>query len=306
MGILMILLSILKVIGIILLALLLLILAALLYLLFLPLHYKLSGSHTTETGWEGDMSIAGFLHFWQIKMAQFSGEYELRVYGFWGKLQVYPWKKKKKTQDEVPHAKETECVDGDSFDPEGFDESEIQEILEDKTVSASDVKRMAATVEKQSSETNAEEKNVNPQKTAKQRRNASHVKPKTKSQTRKTGFQRKWESFHKNVTAEHQKNAVLFLIKKTFWILSRIKPTVMEADLDFSLGDPALTGGATGIISLWPICYGKKCRIIPDFESDDPYIWGSISLKGIVFLWHIVYLIISVYFNKDCKKLFHL
>lgn len=279
MGILMMLLSILKVIGIILLVLLLLILVAFLYLLFLPLHYKLSGSHTTEKGWEGDISIAGFLHFWQIKMAQFSGEYELRVYGFWGKLQVYPWKNKKTTQDEEQSCMDEACSDGEGFCAEGFDEAEIQEILEDKTVSAADVKRMAATVEKQSGETKIKEK---------------------------TGFQRKWKAFHKNVTAEHNKNAVLFLIKKTFWILSRIKPTVMEADLDFSLGDPALTGGATGIISLWPVCYGKKCRIIPDFESDDPYLWGSISLKGIVFLWHIVYLIISVYFNKDCKKLFHL
>lgn len=279
MGILMMLLSILKVIGIILLVLLLLILVAFLYLLFLPLHYKLSGSHTTEKGWEGDISIAGFLHFWQIKMAQFSGEYELRIYGFWGKLQVYPWKNKKTTQDEEQSCMDEACSDGEGFYAEGFDEAEIQEILEDKTVSAADVKRMAATVEKQSGETKIKEK---------------------------TDFQRKWESFHKNVTAEHNKNAVLFLIKKTFWILSRIKPTVMEADLDFSLGDPALTGGATGIISLWPVCYGKKCRIIPDFESDDPYLWGSISLKGIVFLWHIVYLIISVYFNKDCKKLFHL
>ena len=279
MGILMMLLSILKVIGIILLVLLLLILVAFLYLLFLPLHFKLSGSHTTEKGWEGDISIAGFLHFWQIKMAQFSGEYELRVYGFWGKLQVYPWKNKKTTQDEEQSCIDEECSDGEGFCAEGFDEAEIQEILEDKTVSAADVKRMAATVEKQSGETKIKEK---------------------------TGFQRKWKAFHKNVTAEHNKNAVLFLIKKTFWILSRIKPTVMEADLDFSLGDPALTGGATGIISLWPVCYGKKCRIIPDFESDDPYLWGSISLKGIVFLWHIVYLIISVYFNKDCKKLFHL
>lgn len=50
----------------------------------------------------------------------------------------------------------------------------------------------------------------------------------------------------------------------------------------------------------------KESRIIPDFESTELYLLGSISLKGIVFLWHFVYLIVSVYFNKDCKKLFHL
>ena len=238
----------------------------LLYLLFLPFHYELSGSHKIEDGWEGQVYFAGFLHFWQLRFAKFAEEYEVRIYAFWGKLQIYPWKKKAK------------AVSDDEADAEDFAED----------MPAEDAGNQAGAQEKQTKKTAAKKKN--------------------KSKTKKPsgGLKEKWQTFHKNVTDEHNKNAVFFLLQKALWILGRVKPTIMEADVDFSLGDPALTGGATGVISLCPVCYGKKCRIIPDFESTELYLLGSISLKGIVFLWHFVYLIVSVYFNKDCKKLFHL
>ena len=96
MGVLTIILSILKVIGMILLILLGLVVFILLYLLFLPFHYELSGSHSIEDGWEGQVYFAGFLHFWQLRFAKFAEEYEVRIYAFWGMLQIYPWKKKAK------------------------------------------------------------------------------------------------------------------------------------------------------------------------------------------------------------------
>ncbi len=141
MGVLTIILSILKVIGMILLILLGLVVFILLYLLFLPFHYELSGSHSIEDGWEGQVYFAGFLHFWQLRFAKFAEEFEVRIYAFWGKLQIYPWKKK------------TKAVSDDEADAENFaedmptedtlDEDDIAEILEDKTVSKADVKRMA-------------------------------------------------------------------------------------------------------------------------------------------------------------------
>lgn len=284
----------------------------LLYLLFLPFHYELSGSHSIEDGWEGQVYFAGFMHFWQLRFAQFAEEYEVRIYAFWGKLQIYPWKKKAKAaSDDEADAKDMPAKDV-------LDEDDIAEILEDKTVSKADVKRMAESGKTASATetTSAQTDNESAQDAGNQtgaqekqtKKTVTKKKDKSKRKTKKPsgGLKEKWQTFHKNVTDEHNKNAVFFLLQKVLWILARVKPTIMEADVDFSLGDPALTGGATGVISLCPVCYGKKCRIIPDFKSDEPYLLGSISLKGIVFLWHFVYLIVSVYFNKDCKKLFHL
>ncbi len=80
----------------------------------------------------------------------------------------------------------------------------------------------------------------------------------------------------------------------------------MEADVDFALGEPSSTGLATGIISICPVIYSNKVHIRPDFESEDMYLYGDFSLKGFVFLIDIVYLIISVLINKNCKRLFNL
>lgn len=314
MGVLTIILSILKVIGMILLILLGLVVFILLYLLFLPFHYELSGSHSIEDGWEGQVYFAGFLHFWQLRFAKFAEEYEVRIYACWGKLQIYPWKKKAKAVSDDEADAEDFAEDMPAEDT--LDEDDIAEILEDKTVSKADVKRMAESSKTASATkaTSAQADNESAEDAGNQagaqekQTKKTAAKKKNKSKTKKPsgGLKEKWQTFHKNVTDEHNKNAVFFLLQKALWILGRVKPTIMEADVDFSLGDPALTGGATGVISLCPVCYGKKCRIIPDFESTELYLLGSISLKGIVFLWHFVYLIVSVYFNKDCKKLFHL
>ena len=141
MGVLTIILSILKAIGMILLILLGLVVFILLYLLFLPFHYELSGSHSIEDGWEGQVYFAGFLHFWQLRFAKFAEEYEVRIYAFWGKLQIFPWKKKAKavSDDEA----DAEYFAEDMPAEDTLDEDDIAEILEDKTVSKADVKRMA-------------------------------------------------------------------------------------------------------------------------------------------------------------------
>lgn len=247
----------------------------LLYLLFLPFHYELSGSHSIEDGWEGQVYFAGFLHFWQLRFAKFAEEYEVRIYAFWGMLQIYPWKKKAKAVSDDEADAEDFAEDMPAEDT--LDEDDIAEILEDKTVSKADVKRMAESSKTASATkaTSAQADNEsaedagNQAGTQEKQTKKTAAKKKNKSKTKKPsgGLKEKWQTFHKNVTDEHNKNAVFFLLQKALWILGRVKPTIMEADVDFSLGDPALTGGATGVISLCPVCYGKKCRIIPDFES---------------------------------------
>lgn len=113
----------------------------LLYLLFLPFRYELSGSHSIEDGWEGQVYFAGFLHFWQLRFAKFADEYEVRIYAFWGMLQIYPWKKKAKAVSDDEADAEDFAEDMPAEDT--LDEDDIAEILEDKTVSKADVKRMA-------------------------------------------------------------------------------------------------------------------------------------------------------------------
>ena len=184
MGVLTIILSILKVIGMILLILLGLVVFILLYLLFLPFHYELSGSHSIEDGWEGQVYFAGFLHFWQLRFAKFAEEYEVRIYAFWGMLQIYPWKKKAKAVSDDEADAEDFAEDMPAEDT--LDEDDIAEILEDKTVSKADVKRMA-----ESSKTASATKATSAQADNESAEDAGNQAGAQEKQTKKTAAKKK-------------------------------------------------------------------------------------------------------------------
>ncbi len=264
------LLTILKWIGIGLLCILAFFVLVFCYFLFLPMHYEFYGENQEE-GLHYRLQARGFLHFWQMHVSD-QEEFIFSIYAFWGLLKVYPWKQKKQTEFTPEVATEQ---------PESvLDEEDIAEILEDK-----EVEYIPETIEKTS---DFEKK--------------SHNK-KRKKKKEKSNRTSRWKEFYKKCKDEHNKSAVSFIFQKVLWFLKKSKPRIIKADLDFSVGDPAYTGLATGVLSLFPVCYGKRIRICPDFERDEIYAKGFIQIKGIVFFVHIVYLIISIICNKECRRL---
>ena len=268
-------LSVLKWIGLILLFLLGFLLATLCYLLFLPLHYHIAGHNGKEEKPAGEIRAYGFLHFWQMAFLEENDEYQLAIYAFWGKCKLYPRKQRQSKEEKAEQEDDSSRYNG------VLDEEDIKEILLDKEVDYSP---------------HREEPEVKEPDTQKKQNKEKKVKNEKKTSLK--DFHNKWKD-------EHNKNAVNFFLKKVLWLIKKTKPNVLHADVDFSLGDPALTGIATGVISLCPASYGRKTRIIPDFESDEVYVYGWIEIKGIVFLVHIVYLIISIILNKDIRRLLH-
>lgn len=85
---------------------------------------------------------------------------------------------------------------------------------------------------------------------------------------------------HKEFTDEVNRHAVSHLWKELLKLLRSYKPRKLKADLTFSLADPALTGGAVGMISLLPWIYRYPCSIIPDFTSEKLYIEGEVLACG--------------------------
>lgn len=92
-----------------------------------------------------------------------------------------------------------------------------------------------------------------------------------------------------------------YIIKQVFALLGKMKPTVLTADLDYSTGEPDTTGYVTGVLALFPFVYGKKKNFRPDFQADEPYLNGTIGLKGKIFLFQAVYIIIKIIANKDSR-----
>ncbi|MDD6193464.1 MAG: DUF2953 domain-containing protein [Lachnospiraceae bacterium] len=261
--------TILKWVGIVFLALVIALLAILAYCLLLPMGYGIKGSHPPGGKYSVSIRAWGFLRFWQVAMMEIAGEYQLAIFAFWGKLRLYPGRKKKDSPG-----------DNEEMPQNVLDEEDIADILGDREVSLEDLTQESQQVIKDAN------KEKSPKKTNSKKQISNRV-----------------GDFHKKWKDEHNRSAIQFFLKKIVWLIKKTKPNILHADVEFSLGDPALTGLATGVISLCPGCYGKKTSIVPDFESEYIYANGWIEIKGIVFFVHIVYLIVSIFFNKDCRRL---
>lgn len=270
-----ILLTILKWVGIALLVILIALLGILAYCLFLPMGYGIKASHQAGGEYQFFVRAWGFLHFWQIAMMEIDGEYQLAIFAFWGKLRLYPSKMKQESTSQPSFEETAQSI---------LDDEDISDILCEKEVNLDDLPPKQEAIKEQKHE----------------KRNSSKVKEKTSTIKESKAS---WNKFHNKFKDAHNKKAVEFFLQKILWLIKKTKPNILHADVEFSLGDPALTGLSTGVISLCPGAYGKKTKIYPDFESDDIYMNGWIEIKGIVFFVHIVYLIISIFFNKDCRRL---
>lgn len=84
----------------------------------------------------------------------------------------------------------------------------------------------------------------------------------------------------KEIKDETNRYAVSRIWRELLKIIRSYKPRKLRADITFSLADPALTGQATGLISLLPWIYRYPCRICPDFTSEQLYLEGEVFAQG--------------------------
>lgn len=117
----------------------------------------------------------------------------------------------------------------------------------------------------------------------------------------------KLRRFKQEFTDETNRSAVSRLWIELCRILRSYMPAKLEADLTFSMADPALTGQVLGLVSMMPQVYRYPCAIAADFASDRWYIEGEVLLKGkvtlIVFLVSTVRLLLHKEFMKVVRRL---
>ena len=109
--------------------------------------------------------------------------------------------------------------------------------------------------------------------------------------------------FLEELKKKENREALLYIIKQFMQLLSHFKPTICYADIAYSVGEPDLTGKLTGIISMLPFVYGKKNHYYPDFSANDPYIHGTIKLKGRITVIFLLIAVIKILITKTCRKL---
>ncbi|MCF0232346.1 MAG: hypothetical protein HUJ63_08815 [Enterococcus sp.] len=88
-----------------------------------------------------------------------------------------------------------------------------------------------------------------------------------------------------------------FLVRLIYAIPDFIKSLhigIENAVFDFSTGEADKTGAALGYISMIPSAHSESCRIYGDFESEEAYFNGDIKIKGHVFLFTLLAILVKI------------
>ena len=108
----------------------------------------------------------------------------------------------------------------------------------------------------------------------------------------------------KIIADEHNKEAVAHLKNEIIYLLKVLLPKKSKIDAVFSTGSPDTTGQAFGILACFPAVYQKNWKILPDFESDELYLKGTIWGKGRIYGYEIVGIILRIVFDKNCRRMY--
>lgn len=92
--------------------------------------------------------------------------------------------------------------------------------------------------------------------------------------------------------------------KKIFKMLKHVFPRKLHADLTFGFEDPATTGYILAIYGMLPAFVGKSIILHPDFDKQ--IFQGSFKVKGAIRAWTLLYQVLSILMDKNCRKLYHI
>ena len=103
----------------------------------------------------------------------------------------------------------------------------------------------------------------------------------------------------------HNRAAVFHLKEEIYYVLKKIMPKKLKLYLNFSAASPDKTGIVLGLFAMFPIGYKNSWNIEPDFESDEFFIKGNTDIKGYLFLYQFLAVVLRIVFDKNCRKLYN-
>ena len=314
---------ILKIIGIILLALLGLILLAIALVLFVPVRYKISGEIEEEVTIHARVTWLLHLISWRADYQNKEFDTSLRILGILKKdkpktsfedLEDEEYEEDR-TEDEIPDTKD-EIPDTKDEIPDTKDEisgtkDEISGTKDDGNSSNNTVandKKMAENRLSQPRDFKDSDKLVE-----------SKPKQSIFSKIKETilGIKRKlvqiWKmlcqakdkavAVKELIDDETNRRVVGMVWAELKYLLRHFKFRKIDTDLRFSLGDPAGTGQALGVLAMLPFLYQYNFKIYPDFESEDTYVKGTFCIQGRVRIVHVLVSAVRLIKQREFRTL---
>lgn len=299
---------ILKIIGIILLALLGLILLAIALVLFVPVRYKVSGEIEEEVTIHARVTWLLHLISWRADYQNKEFDTSLRILGILKKDKPKP---KTSLEDEEYEEDRTEDEIPDTKDEIPDTKDEISDTKDDGNSSNDTVaneKKMAENRLSQPRDFKDSDKLVE-----------SKPKQSIFSKIKETilGIKRKlvqiWKmlcqakdkavAVKELIDDETNRRVVGMVWAELKYLLRHFKFRRIDTDLRFSLGDPAGTGQALGVLAMLPFLYQYNFKIYPDFESEDTYVKGTFCIQGRVRIVHVLVSAVRLIKQREFRTL---
>lgn len=104
------------------------------------------------------------------------------------------------------------------------------------------------------------------------------------------------------IVDETNKKAVVYAFAELKYLVKHFRFRKINTELEYSLGDPAATGQALGVLAVMPFMYRYAVHIYPDFESEDFYIRGNFVIKGHVRLLHLLVSAVKLWKQKESRS----
>ncbi len=95
----------------------------------------------------------------------------------------------------------------------------------------------------------------------------------------------------------HLKDEVICLIKMFF-------PKKGYVRGSFSTGAPDTTGQLCGVLALFPVIYQKDWELRPDFMADEMYFNGIFHIRGRMYVFQMVGILLRIVFDKNCRRMY--
>lgn len=300
-----ILLIILKIIGITLLVILGILLLLFLLVLFVPVRYRFKGNYNESFYCTG--KITWLLHFVSIKIeVEKEVVTSIRISGI--PLSVFLKKKKEdvsQVESERSIKKEQTQVKTVEQIEEKPQETVIEETVLDDTVESAE----KAQTKKISFVQKIANRILNIFNSIKQKiqdiiEKIKNVIAKIKDFIRNIKEKKKQlKRYLKILQSDTTKAAFALCKNKIFKMLKHIFPRKLHADITFGFEDPATTGYTLAVYGMLPAYVGKSIILHPDFDKQ--ILQGKFKVKGAIRAWTLLYQLLSILIDKNCRKLYH-
>lgn len=113
---------------------------------------------------------------------------------------------------------------------------------------------------------------------------------------------KKISNIYEELTSPANSYTLNKLMSKILTIFKHIGPRRLDADADFGMEDPSMTGMITGVVSVFPLCYSNHVAIRPNFDCETNYFRGYAKLRGHVQTCFIIGPVLSVLFDRTVLK----